>query len=193
MAMRRRLATALILNCALAVTLFAGVAHAQVPVRKPDTKVLVEATYREALAAYDKGDYPAACAKLEEVTKLDDDKLIAHLKLGSCYQSMGKLTTAWKRYVIVREKAEKAGLKAEAQSAAERIAALVPQLATLTVVVPNDVRSSSGLVITLDGQPLNRDEWGSSHPIDSGAHSIVVQADNYAPWQRDLKIADGDK
>ena len=174
----------------LGFSLCASVAGAQQsPPKGRDT---VESLYAEATAALDREDYAAACPKLEEVTRLRPDKLIAHFKLGGCYVATGKLGSAWSRFVLVRNQAREAGNAGQAEAAATKLAELKPRIGTLTILVPKDVRDRPGFSLTLDGKAVDPAVFDQPSPVDSGTHLLVARSADHDPWQKTVAVADGE-
>ncbi|MGH7435630.1 MAG: hypothetical protein ACRENE_08140, partial [Polyangiaceae bacterium] len=60
-----------------------------------------------------------------------------------------------------------------ADLAAQRAAALSPNLGRLTVEVPSDAENK-GEQLQLDGAPLPAASWNSPVPVDAGDHAVVV-------------------
>ncbi|WP_437767208.1 hypothetical protein WMF27_20390 [Sorangium sp. So ce281] len=150
-----------------------------------------QALYDQAVAEMDASRYESACPRLEEVTRLAPTGLGAKLTLGECYERWGKLASAWSQYALVESLAPRAGQPERGQRAAEKAAALRPRLATLTIEVPEEVRSIPGLAITRDGVPVGAGQWAAPVPVDGGAHEIVARAPGRKPWTQQIEVADG--
>jgi hypothetical protein len=180
---------ALVLSCCLLAPATAGAQTVD-----PQTTLAAHALYQQALTEMDAKSYVSACRKLEEVTRLSPAGLGAKLKLGECYEALGKIASAWSQYALVEATAAKAGQLDRAQKAAERSSALRPKLAMLTIEVPEDARAVSGLTITRDGVPVGAAEWATPLPIDAGGHEIIATAPFRKPWKTQVEvITDGAK
>ncbi|WP_437624502.1 hypothetical protein [Sorangium sp. So ce1151] len=150
------------------------------------------ALFEQAVAEMDQKDYASACRKLEEAMRLAPQALGAQLKLAQCYEADGKLASAWMRYTVVRDVAERSGQAERAEKAAAGAAALKDKLARMILEVPDAVRAIPGLAITRDGVLVGEGQWGAAVPVDRGTHAIVVTAPGREPWKRDVPIeADG--
>lgn len=159
---------------AIAVTTVALGAHAQ----SGEGAQTSAATplWEQALADMHKQDYASACPKIEEVAKLRPDGLGAKLKLAECYEGAGRLASAWAVYALVEPLAEKANQPDRQKTAHDRMEALTPKLARLTIVVPDTMRARPGLEIKCDDKVVERAQWGVPLPIDRGRHVIVATA-----------------
>jgi hypothetical protein len=160
----------------------------------PQRALAAQALYEQATAEMDAGSYASACRKLEEVTKLVPEGLGAKLTLGQCYEALGKRASAWTQYAFVEAMAAKAGQEERSKEAGARAAALKPQLAMLAIEVPEEARSSPGLVITRDGVPVGEAQWGLAVPVDAGSHEVTATAPGRKPWKQTVDVPrDGEK
>jgi hypothetical protein len=86
------------------------------------------------------------------------------------------------------------GQPERAQKAAQKLAELTPRLAMLTVQVPKEAASTTGLSIALDGKPVGEAQWGMALPVDVGAHEIVATAPGRPAWTKQVEVkADGEQ
>lgn len=117
--------------------------------------------------------FEEACPKLARSQELTP-AVGTLLNLGFCYEHLGRTATAWQRY---REAASFAAQKRDRREAhaRERVAALEPELARLTVEVATDVAKATPRV-ELDGAELPNASWGVAIPIDPGEHVVVATA-----------------
>lgn len=153
----------------------------------PQKTATAQALYNRASDAMDKRDYETACPLLEEVVRLIPEGVGAKLTLAECYEGSGRLASAWTRYVIAETAAGRAGQKDRSKTARDRIDALEPKLARITIVVPENVRALPGLDIHRDTISIGATQWGVPAPVDKGPHVIVVTAQGK---QRLEKIVD---
>lgn len=152
-----------------------------------------QALYDQATAEMDAKRYATACPKLEEVTRLIPEGLGAKLTLGECYESQGRLASAWAQYSLVGAIAVKVGQSERSQRAAAKAAELKPRLATLSLDVPEATRAVPGFAITRDGLPIGEEQWAKPAPVDAGGHDIVATATGREPWKYHVEVADGAK
>jgi hypothetical protein len=152
-----------------------------------------QALYDQATSEMDAKHYATACPKLEEVTRLIPEGLGAKLTLGECYESQGRLASAWVQYSLVGAIAVKVGQSERSQRAAAKAAELKPKLATLSLDVSEATRSAPGLAITRDGLPVGEEQWAKPAPVDAGGHDIVATATGREPWKYHVEVTDGAK
>ena len=158
----------------IAVTTFALGAHAQ---SEGGAQTSAATTlWEQALEAMHNQDFASACPKIEEVIRLRPDGLGAKLKLAECYEGAGRLASAWALYALVEPVAEKANQPERQKTAHDRVEALKPKLAVITIAVPATVRALPGLEIRCDDRVINPAQWGVPLPVDTGRHVIAVTA-----------------
>lgn len=141
-----------------------------------------QALYTEATGAMDRGDYAAACPKLEEVVRLAPEGIGAKLTLASCYEQAGRLATAWSMFTLAEAAAKLAGQDERRKKASARAQALLPKLSRLTIQVSDAARSLPGLQIQRDGVLIDAEQWGSAAPVDKGEHLIQASAPGKQRW-----------
>lgn len=176
----------------VAALLFAAPAVAAGPAASAAPVDPIDAKYESALVDLDEGRFQSACPKLEAVVAARPDQLIAHYKLGGCYLALGKLASAWSRFVHVRDAAKKAGNFKQSFVAGNSARSIERKLAKLTIVVPPAVAETPGLAVRCDGVRVEQDGFGKPRPADKGAHRIEVTAPGKARWEKSVTIeADG--
>jgi hypothetical protein len=174
---RTRRFHASVITLSIAVTTSAVTARAQSAPSKGDVlSGAADTLWGQALAAMDNQDYIGACVKLERVVQLRPDGLGAKLKLAECYEAAGRLASAWAMYGVAEPLAEKANQAERQKKAHDRVEALKPKLAMLTIVVPDGVRTLPGIEITCDDKVVEVAQWGVPRPVDKGRQVIVVTA-----------------
>lgn len=138
------------------------------------TQAMGRALFNEGVALYNKGDFDAACPKLEASLRAYPG-IGTRGKLAECYEKLGRYASAYAAYREVAQLATRSGDPAREQVASERAKALEPKLSYVTVWVPpaNDI---PGLVIKRNGREIDRSKLGSAEPVDSGNVSIDVSA-----------------
>lgn len=156
---------------ALALALITPLAHAE---PSAADRAVAESLYEEGRTLFQAGRFPDACPKFEESQKLDPG-VGTLLYLGSCYEKVGKLASAW---ITLREAATAA--RASNQPDREKKAldlaeALAPKISRLQILVPPE-HDQAGLQIKRDGTPFGRALWGTAVPVDLGQHTVEVSA-----------------
>jgi hypothetical protein len=148
--------------------------------------------YDEGMAALTAKDYARACPKFEEAAKLVPEGIGVKLMLAECYEGWGRLASAWAMYKVAEGEAQRANQKARQKKAQDRIAALEPRLARLTVVVGPEVRSAEGLRVTRDGIEVGPSQWGTALPVNKGEITVSAKGAGGRFEQR-VTIEDGQK
>jgi hypothetical protein len=142
----------------------------------PQKLAIAQTLYDQGLAALADKDYGTACSKLEEVTRILPNGIGGLLVLAHCYESAGRLASAWTTYSLADDLATRAARAADETEARTRAEALKPRLANLVIVVSPATGSLAGLSITRDGIPVGAAQWQTPVPVDKGEHRVVVTA-----------------
>jgi hypothetical protein len=144
-----------------------------------------EALFREARELIAKGDYAAACPKLEESQRLDPAPG-TEFNLARCYELTGRLASAWGAYVEVASITHAAGQAAREHHARERIAAIESRLSY--VIVKMRDASSTGVYLTRDGTEMPLAQLEVAIPIDAGEHVLRATAKGKTAWERRFRV-----
>ncbi|MBN2191270.1 MAG: hypothetical protein JW751_00500 [Polyangiaceae bacterium] len=131
------------------------------------------------------GDYPAACAKLEESERLEPAAGTL-LNLAYCHEQLGKTATAYVEYQDVLALSLKAHDEPRAILARQRTAVLEPLLARVVIRLPEV--EVVGVEIELDGTRLGRDAFGVPIPVDPGVHRVSGRALGVEPFAIEVVI-----
>lgn len=169
----------------LTLALGAPPARAQAQAKAED-KAAAESLFRRALELMDRDQAAEACPLFEEVFRITGG-LGAEFELARCYETTGRLASAWATYREVSQR-DKGRRAKDALAAAARIE---PSLAHLTVEVPSSVATLPGLEVRRDGRPLLRGAWGVSIPVDPGEHRVETSATGMAAWSVLVALAPG--
>lgn len=149
-------------------------------------RAAAEALFREATKLKARHQYNEACPRLEEVVRLLPGKVGARMALAECYESSGKLASAWAT-LLECEGLAKSLNDHRAKKVAESAARLLPRLTRLSIVVSQgDV---PGLTIRRDDQPVGRGQWSQALPIDPGSHRVEASAPGRKPWFKLVEVA----
>jgi hypothetical protein len=144
--------------------------------------------FDEARALMKAGQFQAACSKFEESQRLDPGSGTL-INLADCYESSGKLASAWSTFVDAAAAARAAGNTAREKVARDRAAALEPRLPRIVIAVPS--APPAGLEIRRDDQLVGAAQWGVSIPLDPGEHTIRASAPGRKPWSTQLVLSEG--
>lgn len=132
------------------------------------------ALFNDGVALFNKGDFEAACSKLEASLKAFPG-IGTRGKLAECYEKLGRHASAWQAYREVAQLAMRSGDPTREQVAAERAKSLEPKLSYVTVVVPPG-RDITGLVVKRGGHEVERSKIGAAEPVDAGSLTMEVSA-----------------
>src|SRR5262249_34857046 len=144
-------------------------------------RTLAAALFREGKSLMDKGEFPAACSKLEESQRLDPGGGTL-LNLALCHEKQGRPATAWAEFIEALGIARRDHRQARIELAEEHIAKLEPILSKLTVIVPPESEDTT-LEVTRDGASVGRAAWGMPFPVDPGEHRVEATAAGRAPFR----------
>lgn len=153
-------------------------------------EALAESLFVEARRLIEEGDYVAACPKLVQSNELDP-QLGTLLNLGKCYEKNGQTASAWATFTELSRLASRAGQKVRATYAAERIEALEPELAYVTLKLSAPL--PDGVTVRLDEKGLSPAALGTPLPLDPGYRQLSVSAPEHQPWRLTLEVATGSR
>lgn len=166
----------------IAAALVLTSALASAPVHADESVQPAEALFQEARGLVEKGDYAAACPKLEVSQKLEP-AVGTQFNLADCYEHVGRTASAYALFDQVARIARSAGKFERERSAKARASALEPKLARVRL----DVRAPApGLEIRIDDVLVDKAAWGEPFPIDPGAHRISASAPSRRSWESTL-------
>jgi hypothetical protein len=157
----------------LVALLWATAANAQ----PGDATARADAAFKEAMALHSAGRDVEACPKFAESKQLAPAVGVT-LYLADCYERTGRKASAWREFREAETLARAHGDKRE-DIAAQRAAALEPQLNRLTVDVPASA-AKSGADVQLDGSALPQAFWGAPLAVDPGDHVVTIASPGQA-------------
>jgi len=134
------------------------------------------------------GNYTEACPKFAESHRLDPGGGTL-LNLAVCHEGEGKLATAWGEFQEALALAQADGREDRTSLAEQRIAAIEPQLARLTVTLP--ASPPEKLVVSVNGTPLGAAAWGAPMPVDAGPVRVEASAPGRREFVKSVDIRDG--
>lgn len=135
--------------------------------------------------------FSEACSKFEASQKLDPG-VGTLLNLADCMERTGRNATAWIRFREAASAALSAGQRDREAIARGRALTLESSLVRLEIVPSEAAKAVTGLTIARDGAVLEPDAWGSSVPVDPGAHVVVASAPGKKPWTTSVDIPKGE-
>lgn len=160
--------------------LFASPVYAQATAEQ---RAAADALYEEAGTLIKANRFAEACPKLETSQRLDPGTGTL-LRLGYCYEQIGKTASAWSAYNEAEGMARKAGDK-RADDAAARAKALEWKLVRLLLAVQSPI---AGLEIRRDGKTVDSGLWGTAIPVDPGELVVEAIAPGKKPWKGTARI-----
>ena len=178
----------LVLGLATAVT-HVKPARAQDAGSQGTPQAIGRSLFNEGVALFNKGDYEAACTKLEASLKAFSG-IGTRGKLAECYEKLGRYASAYVAYREVAQLATRSGDPAREQIASERAKSLEPKLSYVTVTLPpaNDL---PGLVIKRNGREIDRSKLGAAEPVDAGNIAIDVSAPGRKTFNGHVAVMQG--
>jgi len=118
--------------------------------------------------------------------------MVTLYRLAECYETIGRLASAWEAFTKVVSEAKRAGKPDHEQDARERAGKLRPRLPKLTIVVPASLAELPGLEIRRDDVIVDGQLWNHPAPVDPGQRSIVATAPNRKPWRGSIAIKEAE-
>ncbi len=150
---------------------------------------MAEALFKEGKKLLAEKKVPEACRKFESSYRIDPAPGTL-LNLAMCHEEEGKLATAWGEFLESMQLAKKSNRPDRLKIAKEHISAIEPRLPRFVVVVPEGA-TQMGLVVEMDGVPLEEGAWGTAIPIDLGEHKAVVKAAKHKSWEKTFVVENG--
>lgn len=179
-----RMTNAGVMGRLLAAGLLLAVEPVSAQVSQTD-RTLAQSLFEEAKKLMQASRYAEACPKLEESQRLDPGGGTM-LNLALCYESEGKLSTAWADFKEALSLAHRDGRPEREQAAQEHIAALEGKLPHLTITVDAPTADEE---LSLDGAPIGKAAWGSAMSIDPGTHEVAASAPGKNRWALSVVVA----
>ncbi|MDF3065480.1 MAG: putative rane protein [Polyangiaceae bacterium] len=147
-----------------------------------------EALFNEGVALVAAKDFAEGCRKFEASQALDPT-LGTELRLGDCYERLGKTASAWATFKHAQGVARLKGQPEREELARQRVEALEPQLAYLSIELEG--AAPEGLVVERNGSAVPLASLGVAIPVDPGEQQVAARAPGYEPWRQNVQIATG--
>jgi hypothetical protein len=149
--------------------------------------------YQDALALMDTNKFAEALPIFEEVA-IAIESPNAQLYVGRCLRELGRHAEAYDALTLaVRWATARASTEAKygdtLDAAASERAALEPKIALVTIVV---ARPPEGLMIALQGRPVDVEQLGQPIAVMPGTHSVEARAMGHDNWARSVSVSAGD-
>jgi hypothetical protein len=149
-------------------------------------RALAEVLFRQGRELMDQKRTAEACVKFAESLRLDV-ALGTSLNLAVCFETQGRLASAWSEYNRAASLARRSGDAARAEYAEQALARLEALLATLRVTLSPEARAVRDLKLELDGRELGTATLDTPIPLDAGSHVLVAKAEGYQPWSAQVQ------
>lgn len=147
-----------------------------------------EALFNEGVALVAAKDFAEGCRKFEASQALDPT-LGTELRLGDCYERLGKTASAWATFKHAQGVARLKNQTEREDLARQRVEALEPKLAYLSIELEGS--APEGFVVERNGSPVPLASLGVAIPVDPGDQQVVARAPGYEPWREHLQVAPG--
>jgi hypothetical protein len=151
----------------------------------PDDKAAAEVLFQEGVRLMQANDLGAACRKLDASQKLDP-AVGTLLRLGHCYEQLGRTASAWATFKEAASLAALEGQVERREMAEARAAALQPRLSTLALLIAEH-DAPPGVKVLRNGVSVPRASWGVALPVDPGEQVVEVSAPGYRSFRSVLR------
>jgi tetratricopeptide (TPR) repeat protein len=179
----------LVLGALATVVLAASTASAADPPAPPalatSTKEQVLTLYNQGKELLDAGKTAEACQAFESAKRLDFSAINLILRLGDCYERLGRTASAYSQYQQAASLAA-AAKDARRSTAEERVAAVEPRLARVVVVL---APGAAGVTVRRNGEIVAADRLGKPEPIDPGRYTFEATASGKKAWNASRDVA----
>lgn len=146
------------------------------------------AYFADAKQLATQGKWAEACVRLEKSSALRP-RMSTTYRLAECYEHVGRLASAWRKYLEASDAAGTMGETAKQQEAlgyAKKLDARVPKL-TIVVKAP-----TPGMVVRRDNVVVADAELGVAVPLDPGPHRVEASAIGHQPFAKSVTLAEGE-
>jgi len=162
----------------VSVTLAAPTARADAPPVDDATRNAARELARDAVTAFDAGDYAKALDLLDRAHTLVPAPTITIFQ-ARCLSRLGRLVEAMERYEVTRRTPLEPGappaFRDAVKDAARELEEVRERIPKLKIVVAGPGSDSRFLVVKLDGKPVPPALIGVARTVDPGAHLIEAR------------------
>jgi len=173
-------------NRILAVALAALPSLALAQPSSGQASVAAETLFREGKKLMQDGKLAEACDKLAASDRIEAS-VGTLLNLADCREKNGQLATAWATFLRAASLARTNGDTSRETEAHRRASVLEPQLAYLTISVPQ-ASLVDNLVIKRNDEAIDRALWNQGVPVDVGTYEVSGQAPGHEPWSTRVQV-----
>ena len=176
----RRLQRAVV--SALAILAAAGPAAADEKTQRADK------LFEEGKAMLDK-DLAGACAKFEASLQLNAQAIGTLLNVALCDEKLGRFASAVAKFTEARDRAKEQGMDVHLKAADEHIHALADKVPHVTLKFSVPPLPQTTIVIDEKLVPFDAI---ANHPVDPGAHDVVVSAPGHLAYKAHFELTAGE-
>ncbi len=151
-------------------------------------QALAEGLFRDGRELLERGEFAAACGKLDESYKLDPASGTL-LNLALCHEREGKLATAWVEFQNALARVRREGSEERVTFARESIARIEPKVPRIRLAVAEG--EGQPVMVELDGTALGRAAWGGEMPVDPGVVHNRATAAGRRAYEAEISIEPG--
>jgi len=166
----------------LAILTSAGTASADEKTQRADQ------LFEEGKAMLDK-DLAGACAKFEESLKFNSQAIGTLLNVALCDEKLGRFASAIAKFTEARDRAKEQSMDVHLKAAEQHILALTDKVPHVTLKFSEPPLPQTSIVI--DGKLIPFDTI-ANHPIDPGAHDVVVSAPGHLAFKAPFELTAGE-
>ena len=157
------------------------------PAAVASTKEQVLTLYNQGKELLDAGKTAEACQAFESAKRLDFTAINLILRLGDCYERLGRTASAYSQYQQAASLAA-AAKDARRSTAEERVAAVEPHLARVVVALSP---AAVSVTVRRNGEIVARETLGKPEPVDPGRYTFEAAAPGKTTWSAAREIVAG--
>lgn len=157
--------------------------------QSPEAKAQAAALLEEGKKLLNSNDFARACKALEGSQKLDP-AVVTMLYLADCYEQIGKTASAWAMFREAAQIARKTNQSSREAAAQRRASEVAPKVPKLTLQVEGE---APGLQLLRNGEPVARETWGMSVPVDPGLHVYEASAPGKKTFRIEVEVKPGEE
>lgn len=145
----------------------------------------------EAKTLMEQHRYAEACARFAASDRLKPGTGVI-MRLGLCYERIGKTASAWSTFRTAAARARLAGDTTLAELATKRADVLEPRVPAVRVKLPTDVDAET-IDVQCDGVPIDRATLRADAPLhlDPGTHTVQATAPGRRAFRDTFDAAEG--
>jgi hypothetical protein len=156
-----------------------------------DAVVRAREQFRDGVALMAAKDWSGALAKFKSVAQVKMTPQVA-FNIAECEENLGKLVSALGNYRLALAQSADGSAPQVASTAPERIAAIEPRIASLTLKRTEEAPNPNA-TIELDGAEVSQAQLGTAIPVDPGARSVRVMVGGRPVKSETVTLKEGQK